>query len=68
MLGQGSREDCHSNRAAAAERLVPLPDAKQPFESFNRFLEEEEEVEAEVSLLACVPVSAGLASGTKPTI
>lgn len=67
MLGQGSREDCHSNRAAAAERLVPLPNAKQPFESFNRFLEEEE-VEAEVSLLACVPVSAGLASGAKPTI
>lgn len=38
-----------------------------PFQSFIRFLGEEE-VEAEVSLFTGVPVSARLASGTKPTI
>lgn len=31
VLGQDSREDCHSNGAAAAEHHVPLSDAKQPF-------------------------------------
>lgn len=77
VLGHGSSRDCHLNEAAAAVVLtlgnVHFSILSQslmlnsPFQSFNRFLGEEE-VEEEVSLFACVPLSARLASGTKPTI
>lgn len=56
---------CHWGMCTLAS--CHFSDAKQPFQSFNRFLGEEE-VEAEVSLFPCVPVSERLASGTEPTI
>lgn len=67
VLGQGSARIVIPTGLQLLSIMSHSLRLNSPFESCNRFLEEEE-VEAELSLLARGPVSAGLASGTKPAI